>query len=832
MTALWLPPGVQARIDATALRKKIFTGRGNLPWSEKYRTYYGRALDLDRIENALRAAQVGIMVDMSDLSREALAMDPHLNSVAPKRFGKLRSADYSITPAVDPELDKRTATEIADMVRAKVAAIRGFRQSIYDLAWGVFDARAALEIDWRITGGRFPCSIASLDWIHPRRLGYGPDRELRVIETFLRVGWFEPVGTALDDIPGKFCTWMPRMFADYQELEGLSPRTIYWTHMKRFSARMRGILTELFALPWRTLEADKDAPVQKEDMDQAADDAEALGMESTAGFPPGIKLNLHWPDIGREGSNLLTMTSDDVDSQMSRMWLGQDATTKAATDALGGGMTKQLKAEQDLVLEMDGSGISERIQEDVIEKLVLLNCGADWLPYAPKFELLVKPSKDRAAQQDRYNKAISIGVPVPVAEYYSETGIRPPEPGESVLVVDAASGGTVAKIWTPPGGTPPPGALPPTMTPAAGAAPPAGAASDPALDDDEEPAPDGAASTQGGIADALRSVLGLERAGVQLGRQPNVRHGSPEDVIARGLSEGARHCTGWASTLSASVDGLTTATGIFRALASAAGGLPLHAMSSSLERTMVRSLMLGALDAAWEAENDRLIEIPAFDRARGAVLLAPATPPGQGTDFTAKPFQEAIAFFTSKSPIPKKDFDLLRAAAKQRAFTVATLARQEMLDTAHAELTKAIEDGADLRSFSKALAARFESAGWTRLKPSHVETVFRNATMSSYSSGRIKQMRQPAVLAARPYWQIVGVDDDRTRPAHAALHGRCLAADDAFWKAGFPPWGHNCRCRVVSRSARDLDRLKISVEPGATITGVPDEGWDSSGLLD
>jgi uncharacterized protein with gpF-like domain len=93
-------------------------------------------------------------------------------------------------------------------------------------------------------------------------------------------------------------------------------------------------------------------------------------------------------------------------------------------------------------------------------------------------------------------------------------------------------------------------------------------------------------------------------------------------------------------------------------------------------------------------------------------------------------------------------------------------------------------------------------------------------------------MRQPAVLEARPYWQVLGVNDDRARPHHRAAHGKVLRADDGFWARAPLPWGHNCRCRKVSRSQKDVERLGLSVTSGAALTGLPDKGWDAKqGLL-
>ena len=52
-------------------------------------------------------------------------------------------------------------------------------------------------------------------------------------------------------MPYKFIEFMPRLFCDYPEREGLSPRILYWSFFSRFGTRERLILMELFGKPWR-----------------------------------------------------------------------------------------------------------------------------------------------------------------------------------------------------------------------------------------------------------------------------------------------------------------------------------------------------------------------------------------------------------------------------------------------------------------------------------------------------------------------------------------------------------------------------------------------------
>jgi uncharacterized protein with gpF-like domain len=73
------------------------------------------------------------------------------------------------------------------------------------------------------------------------------------------------------------------------------------------------------------------------------------------------------------------------------------------------------------------------------------------------------------------------------------------------------------------------------------------------------------------------------------------------------------------------------------------------------------------------------------------------------------------------------------------------------------------------------------------------------------------------------------VKDSRTRDPHRDAIGKVLPAGDPFFDRAGPPFGFNCRCRTVSRSAKDLARLGLVPTIGAQIRGLPDDGWDASG---
>lgn len=73
-------------------------------------------------------------------------------------------------------------------------------------------------------------------------------------------------------------------------------------------------------------------------------------------------------------------------------------------------------------------------------------------------------------------------------------------------------------------------------------------------------------------------------------------------------------------------------------------------------------------------------------------------------------------------------------------------------------------------------------------------TIFRTNVQGAYTAGRVEHAMKPSVVRARPYWQVVTVNDGppRQRASHQALHLRVLRADNPIWATKMMPWGYNC----------------------------------------
>ncbi|WP_215782024.1 phage minor head protein [Paludibacterium sp. B53371] len=187
------------------------------------------------------------------------------------------------------------------------------------------------------------------------------------------------------------------------------------------------------------------------------------------------------------------------------------------------------------------------------------------------------------------------------------------------------------------------------------------------------------------------------------------------------------------------------------------------------------------------------------------------------------PPEEAIRYFESKGFAIGFKWQDVWAEAHAKAFTVAGVTKLDVLTDIRDALSDALKNGATLADFQLRLQPLLEAKGWwgkgriidqatgeiygKRLNPRRLETIFRTNMQSAYMAGRFQT--QLASAEQRPFWEYVAVMDSRTRPAHRSLHGRVFRYDDPFWRTFYPPNGWNCRCRVRTRSARDMEQLGL-----------------------
>lgn len=304
--------------------------------------------------------------------------------------------------------------------------------------------------------------------------------------------------------------------------------------------------------------------------------------------------------------------------------------------------------------------------------------------------------------------------------------------------------------------------------------------------------------------------------------QPHSVNGSPDTIVSRGVHSGAFALDQWIARLLEQLDRARSPDGL-RAVLGRADQIPgLEKFANAIAESAEHSAALGILDVEWEIDNDKAVAVETFTELHGARLLKVESP------FAGQPYKAAIEQFEQRLPVTRDVWDRMKATERQRAFTIAGAARNQVVKKAQHEILRQLELGADLRDFRDRVKERLETAGFTPQNPSHVETIFRTNVLGAYNRGRYTEMSQPDIVAARPYWQVLGANDGRSRATHKRVHGWVLRADDPFWSTkGGPPWGYNCRCRVRSLSGAQLEKRGVRVHVGTEMTDLPDPGFQA-----
>lgn len=175
----------------------------------------------------------------------------------------------------------------------------------------------------------------------------------------------------------------------------------------------------------------------------------------------------------------------------------------------------------------------------------------------------------------------------------------------------------------------------------------------------------------------------------------------------------------------------------------------------------------------------------------------------------------AVEFWKQRAKLTDEQAKALGAEAKQRAFYVTGLAKQDLVQLVSDGIQSALENGETLADFKKRIAAAIEAQGWHAHR---VENIFRTNMQTAYAAGRYKKMQ--AVKASRPYWQYLAILDKRVRPPHAILHELVYPADHEFWASNYPPNGFRCRCGVRTLSAKQVEKQGLTVQKAMPEAGV------------
>ena len=140
-------------------------------------------------------------------------------------------------------------------------------------------------------------------------------------------------------------------------------------------------------------------------------------------------------------------------------------------------------------------------------------------------------------------------------------------------------------------------------------------------------------------------------------------------------------------------------------------------------------------------------------------------------------------------------FDLSPRQIRRAAAIQAALAKISTNLSILRAVQFAIDSGTGFQGFKEGLSRNTINT-FTR---SQLRTAYQTTLQSAFNQGARERAQE--VKDDRPYWIYDAVDDNVTRPSHAALDGIIREADDPFWSTHLPPNGFNCRCTFRTATA-------------------------------
>ena len=184
-----------------------------------------------------------------------------------------------------------------------------------------------------------------------------------------------------------------------------------------------------------------------------------------------------------------------------------------------------------------------------------------------------------------------------------------------------------------------------------------------------------------------------------------------------------------------------------------------------------------------------------------------------------QPPKEAVEAFAARGLLVTGSWQSLWQEEHARAFTVANLARLDLLQDVYSAVDQAIKEGQDYRTFAKGLVPKLQAAGWWNqpvsegkpLTPSRLQLIYDANLRVSYSASQWQRIQ--TLKKVKPFLVYSTMKDDRVRPSHRAWEGITLPVDHPWWDDHFPPKGWRCRCTVYQLSQKELEAEGREVTP-------------------
>ncbi|MFL1552490.1 phage minor head protein [Pseudomonas sp. D47] len=205
-------------------------------------------------------------------------------------------------------------------------------------------------------------------------------------------------------------------------------------------------------------------------------------------------------------------------------------------------------------------------------------------------------------------------------------------------------------------------------------------------------------------------------------------------------------------------------------------------------------------------------------------------------DLVALAPKEAVEYFKQKGYTIGFDHRDVWQAQHQAGFTVAKVMQQDLLEDIRKAVDDALSNGMTVAQFSQALTPTLVNKGWWGRKamtdpltgevvdaqlgsPNRLKTIYDTNLRTSHSEGQWQRIQENK--EAFPYLQYDANNSAHPRAEHSAWDGLTLPVDHPFFRDHFPVKDYKCKCRVIPRTANQVNNSGRAVGPAPVVPTVP-----------
>lgn len=395
-------------------------------------------LDPERLASILRGADDGNVIDYLELAEQIEERDLHYAAVLGTRKRQVSQLDVTVEAASDAPVDQAKAELIRDWIARDT-----LEAEFFDILDAVGKGFSFTEIVWT-TPGSGPWLPEKLIWRDPRWFEF--DR-IDGTTPLLRTSG-QPVRLP----PFKFIQHVHANKSGLPTRGGLARPAVWAFLFKSFSLKDWLEFAEVYGFPIRV---GKYQPGATDDQIRTLLRAVSqIGRDGAAAIPSSMAMDFESAG-GTQGPDVFERLCRYMDEQLSKLVLGQTATTDSEGGGLGGSGREHNDVRGDIE-RADAKLLAATINRDLVRPIIDLNFPAVPGALYPRVKIGRPEAVDLQAELEAIKTFVAMGGRVAISVVRDKLGLADPAAGEALLVAPAAGNPGPANLALPaPQQTPP-----------------------------------------------------------------------------------------------------------------------------------------------------------------------------------------------------------------------------------------------------------------------------------------------------------------------------------------------------------------------------------------